>query len=58
MMTIREFLLDDTFTDEQKRRVHSLQAYCLTAVIDVEIDDIVSSDDTNQLTLKVTLEFE
>lgn len=57
-MTIEEFLLDDTFTDEQKRRVRSLQAYCLTAVIDVEIDDIVSSDDTNQLILRVTLEFE
>lgn len=57
-MTIREFLLDDFYTEEQKRRVRSLQAYCLTAIIDVEIEDVISSADTNQLTLRVTLDFE
>lgn len=57
-MTIKEFLLDDIYTEEQKRRVRSLETFCRVQNIEVEIDDIVSSEDTNQLTLGVTLEFE
>lgn len=57
-MTLREFLLDDFYTEEQKRRVRALETFCRVQNIDAEIDDIVSSDDTNQLTLRVTLEFE
>lgn len=57
-MTIKEFLQDDDFNEEMKRRVRSLETFCRTYNIDAEIDDIVSSDDTNQLTLKVTLDFQ
>lgn len=57
-MTICEFLLDDCYTDEQKRRVRALETFCRVHNIDAEIEDVVSSEDTNQLTLKVTMDFE
>jgi hypothetical protein len=57
-MTLDQFLLDDSFSEEQKRRIRSLKAYCLSAVIDVEIDDIIISDDPPQLTLRVALDFQ